>query len=83
MKKADEIDLTGLSEEQTLQGLSDMLLTLLGTNKAAVVVARDDGALTFINPMILREIPAESMAKVLLESWEEPQVLAFLEYLYG
>jgi hypothetical protein len=83
MEKADEIDLTGLSEEQTLQGLSDMLLTMLATNRCAVVVARDDGALTFLNPMILRDITPEALAQVLLESWDEEHVLSFLEHLYG
>jgi|SaaInlStandDraft_7_1057024.scaffolds.fasta_scaffold00311_11 hypothetical protein len=83
MKKADEIDLTGLSEEQTLQGLSDMLLTMLAANRCAVVVARDDGALTFLNPMVLQSLPPDVLAPVLLESWSEDQVLSFLEHLYG
>ena len=83
MEKAEEIDLTGLSEEQTLQGISDMLLTMLANNRCAVVVAREDGALTFLNPLLLQSVPPETMTKLLLESWDDEQVHSFLEFLYG
>jgi hypothetical protein len=83
MKKEEDIDLTELSEEQALQGISDILLSMLASNRCAVVVARDDGALTFLNPMVLKTVPIETMAQLLVESWDEEQIHGFLEFLYG
>lgn len=83
MDKKNEIDLTGLTEEQLHQGLADMMLSLIQSHRAALLVCRDDGVLTFINPIILQSIPPEVMAETLLESWSEEQVSTFLEHVYG
>lgn len=78
-----EVDLTGLSQEQLFHGLSDMVLSFLRRDRAVILLARADGALTFINPTILQDIPAEKLAQTLLESWSEEEVSQFLEHVYG
>jgi hypothetical protein len=79
----NEVDLTNLNKEQLLQGIADMVLSLLRTHRVALVVSRQDGVITFINPLILQEIPQEALAAALLESWDEADVADFMEHLYG
>lgn len=78
-----EVNLTNLSEEQLLAGLADTVLGLLRKDRVVLLVARPDGALTFINPVLLQQIPAESLATTLLENWEPEDVVSILEHIYG
>jgi hypothetical protein len=78
-----EIDLTRLSHEQFLQGFADTVLGLLRDHRVSLIVSRPDGVITFINPLILKEIPQEALAHTLLESWSEEDVVSFLEHVYG
>lgn len=78
-----EIDLTRLSNEQFLQGFADTVLGLLRDHRVSLIVSRPDGVITFINPLLLKEIPQESLAHTLLESWPEEEVISFLEHVYG
>jgi hypothetical protein len=79
----NEVDLTNLNNEQLLQGIADMVLSLLRSHRVALVVSRQDGAITFINPLILQGIPQEALAAALIESWDEVDVADFMEHLYG
>jgi len=83
VSKEDDIDLTSLKPEQILAGIGDMVMGLLGTNRVAVVVQRDDGVISFINPLILQTTSPEELAKCLLESWSEEQIEEFLGHVYG
>ena len=79
----NDVDLTPLEKDQLLEGLGDVILSLVSESGAAIVVSREDGAMTFLNPVILREIPPEMMAQALLNTWEEDSVELFLKKLYG
>lgn len=79
----NEVDLTGLSQEQLFQGIADMVISLLQSHRVALLVSRDDGVITFLNPILLRGLPAEAFANVLLESWPEDKVAEMLEHVYG
>lgn len=81
--KGNEVDLTGLSQEQLFQGIADMVISLLQSHRVALLVSRDDGVITFLNPILLRDLPAEALANVLLESWPEDKVAEMLEHVYG
>jgi hypothetical protein len=78
-----EIDLTGMSQEQLFQGMADMVMSLLQSHRAALLVSRPDGVITFLNPIILQSIPPDELASTLLESWDADQVSEFLEHVYG
>jgi len=81
--KGNEVDLTGLSQEQLFQGIADMVISLLQSHRVALLVSRDDGVITFLNPILLRDLPAEALANALLESWPEDKVAEMLEHVYG
>jgi hypothetical protein len=80
---AEEVDLTGLSQEQLFHGLADMVLSFLRRDRVVVLFARADGAVTFVNPTVFQDVPAERLAQSLLESWSEEDVSALLEHIYG
>ena len=82
-KSVNEVDMTSLSLEQTLVGMGDMVRSLLSSSRVVLMVQRDDGALTFINPLVVQHIPPKYLAEVLLETWDEAQVEEFLEHVYG
>ena len=79
---ANEIDLTSLKDEQFLTGIGDLVIQLVGSYRAALVVRREDGVLTFLDVALIKQIPPEKMAEVLLESWDDAQVEEFLGYVY-
>jgi hypothetical protein len=81
--KGNEVDLTGLSQEQLFQGIADMVLSLLQSHRVALLVSREDGVITFLNPILLQSLPAEVLANALLESWPEDKVGEMLEHVYG
>lgn len=83
MPKSSDIDLTSMSKEQVLSGMGDLLLGMLGTHKVAVAVMSSEGAVTFLNPLVVTDIPPESLAKELIESWSEEEVEKLLEHIYG
>jgi hypothetical protein len=78
-----EIDLTKLSREQFLQGFADTVLGLLADHRVAVIVSKPGGVITFLNPLILKEVSPEVLAETLLDSWSEEEVTSFLEHTYG
>lgn len=79
----EDIDISSLTKEQVVAGVGDVLLNLLITNKIAVCAMSSSNSVTFLNPLIVRFIPAEELAKVLLEAWEDDEVVEFLEHVYG
>ena len=83
MPKSSDIDLTTLSKEQILSGMGDLLLGMLTTHKVALAVMSSEGAVTFLSPLICRNIPPEELAAQLLESWSEDEVAEALEHIYG
>jgi hypothetical protein len=80
---ATEVDLTGLNKEQLHAGLADMVLNLLRSHRVVLVASRPDGVITFINPVILQELPPETLAAALIESWDEADIGEFMEHVYG
>lgn len=77
-----DIDLSNLTKEQVLTGVGDTLLGMLGINKVAICALNSEGAVTFLNPLIVQHIPPEAFAAVLLESWSEEEVERFLVHVY-
>jgi len=82
MKKSPDIDLTNMTKEQVLTGMGDLLLGMLGTHRVAVSVMSEEGAVTFLNPLLVKLLPAEDLARELLSSWSEDEVEKFLEHVY-
>lgn len=82
MSKETDIDLTKMSTEQVLVGMGDLLMNMLATNKVAVVLMSDKGAVTFLNPLLVQKISPEDLAKELLNSWSEEEVVQVLEHIY-
>jgi len=80
--KDDDINLSEMSKEQVLVGIGDLLMSLLGTHRIAVVAMSERGAVTFLNPLLVQNIPPEEMARVLLESWDESEVEELLSHVY-
>ena len=83
MVKSSDIDLTHMTKEQILAGMGDLLLGMLGTNRVAVAVMSDSGAVTFLNPMAVQHIPPEALVGELLEAWAEDEVESLLGHIYG
>ena len=82
MGKETDIDLTKMSTEQVLVGMGDLLMNMLATNKVAIVLMSNEGAVTFLNPLLVRSIDPEDLAKELLNSWSEDEVMKVLEHIY-
>jgi hypothetical protein len=80
---SNEVDLRNMNQEQLFLGIADMVLSLLRSHRVALVVSRQDGVITFVNPVILQGLPQEDVAAALLESWSDADVSEFLEHLYG
>jgi len=80
--KDDDIDLSAMSKEQVLAGVGDLLMTMLGSNRLAVVAMSGKGAVTFLNPLLALHIPPEELARVLLESWDDTEVEELLAHVY-
>ena len=81
-KKDADIDLTEMTQEQVLVGMGDVLMGMLATNKVAIAVMSDSGAVTFVNPLVVTQIRPESLAQELLSSWTEEEVEKLLEHIY-
>lgn len=82
MAKTTDIDLTNMTKEQVLAGMGDLLLGMLGSHRIAIAVMSEEGAVTFLNPLLVRAISPEDMARELLSSWSEEEVAKFLEHVY-
>lgn len=82
MPEDEDINLESLSEEQLLVGMGDLFLTMLGNNRVAVAVMSEEGAVTFLNPLLVQHIPAERLAESLLSSWSDDEVEKLLEHIY-
>lgn len=78
-----DIDFSSLTKEQTLSGMGDLFLSMLATNRASIAVLSQKGEITLLNPAILAKVDPESLAQILLESWDEEEVEEFLGYVYG
>ena len=83
MSEGSDIDLSSLTPEQVISGIGDMVLSLLQSHRAAIIISRDDGVVTFLNPLVLADVPPESLVPRLLGSWSEEQISEFLAHVYG
>lgn len=75
----EPIELSALSRADVLKALGEAVSISLKRSGAAVFLRRKSGEITILDPSILDHVPEEQMAIVLLEPWDEVEVLAFLE----
>lgn len=83
MPSNTDIDISSMTKEQVLAGVGDLVLSMLGAHRVAVVVMNKEGAITFLNPLVVQEIGPETLASHLLGAWSEEQVESLLEHIYG
>lgn len=83
MSSDSDIDLTALTREQVLVGMGDLLLSMLGTHRVALAVMSEEGAVTFLNPMLILNVKPEELASGLVDSWDEEEIAKLLEHVYG
>lgn len=74
-------DLSDLSLKETREQVGQLVETSLRQFRMSVLVLRNDGILTVLDPSLLAHLPPETMAQYLVDSWSEEQMLEFLGYL--
>jgi len=78
------VDFSELGVDETLKRFGELVqFCLFRTgDRAAVFIARKDGAISVITPAVLNFVPLEAFASILLEAeWTEDQVHEYLEHL--
>lgn len=81
--KNDQIDLSSMKKEQFLLGIGDLFMSMLGANQIALAAMNKKGEVTFLNPVLVKQIDPQALAEALLESWDDDQVEAILEFIHG
>jgi hypothetical protein len=80
---SNDIDLSSLSKDQALAGLGDMVLSLLSEHRVAILVQREDGIVTFVNPTVICRVPEEEIVQALIDSWDDDEIAKLLGHIYG
>jgi len=78
------VDFSELDLDETLKRFGELIqFCLFKTgDRAAIFVARKDGAISVITPAVLNFVPLEVFASILLHAeWPEEQVHEYLEHL--
>lgn len=81
---ATPIDLTGLSMKQVRERLGELVEMSLRKSRMAVVVVREDGVLTLMDPAVFTPRPgmATSVIEALVAAdWSDEQVEEFMIHL--
>jgi len=79
---ASDVDLTEFSLREVRERVGELVEMSIRKNRVSVLVLRDDGVLTHVDPDILKDAPVESVIKALLAAeWSEDQIEEFLGHL--
>jgi hypothetical protein len=78
MAEAPPVQFDHLSEREVLERLGELVSVSLRQKGACVLLARRTGEITVLDPVILDAVPLEEIASVLLNSWTEEEIEAYL-----
>ena len=81
---ATDVDMTDLSLREARERVGEMVEMSLRKDRAAILVLREDGVITTIDPTVLRSLPVDEIVEaLLLAEWSDDQIEEFLTQLEG
>jgi len=75
---ADDVDLSDLSAADSMRALGEAAHMSLRMGRAAVLLLRDDGVVTVLNPEVLLQVPDEALVDLLVNSWPDEDIASLL-----
>lgn len=73
--------MTAESFEQFIEVLGQLAYQSLRSQRVAILVRREDGAVTVVEPKVFRHIPSVELVASLVDTWADPQLEEFLAFL--
>lgn len=81
MPTAPDVDFSDLTLKEVRQQIGQLVEVNLRNSRIAILVAREGGVVTILDPKVLTLVPPEELAGYLLEHWEDEHISSLLEHL--